>query len=112
MPTYWRKKIYNDEEREELWMQQMDKREAYVCGEKVSTKNGNNELFELRSWYRKKNRRLGYGSYHKDEDRAAWEENRRAEMFRKRITNADNAVGGKYSKGNGLNERQAAPLRV
>lgn len=77
LPTYWRNKIYTDEEREELWLQTMDKKEAYVCGEKVSTKNGNNELFELRKYYRKKNRRLGYGSYHVDMDRKEWEEKRR-----------------------------------
>lgn len=89
LPSYWRKKIYTDDEREELWLQSLDRKTAYVCGEQVSTKNGNQELFKLRDYYRKKNRRLGYGSYHKDEDRLQWEENRRAEKFMIRIINAE-----------------------
>lgn len=90
LPKYWKQKLYTDEEREELWLQFMDKKEEYVWGEKVSVKHGKNELFKLRDFYRKKNRRLGYGSYHKDEDRLAWEENRRAEKFMLRIQNAEN----------------------
>lgn len=90
LPKYWRTKIYNDEERELLWIMSMDKEKQWVCGEEISTKYGMTNLFETRNYYRKKNRRLGYGSYHKDEDRLAWEENRRAEKFKLRIQNAEN----------------------
>lgn len=88
LPKYWRTKIYNDDEREILWLMSMDKETQWVCGEKIKTTEGLENLFKTRDYYRKKNRRLGYGSYHKDEDRLQWEENRRAEKFRIRIQNA------------------------
>lgn len=89
LPKYWRNKIYTDDEREELWMNNLDKAITYVCGEKVKTTFHNEQLFKLRDHYRKKNRRLGYGSYLKDEDRLQWEEERRAEKFKLRIQNAE-----------------------
>lgn len=89
LPKYWRNKIYSDEEREELWLQGMDNETQWICGEKIDTSDGYKNLFDTRDYYRKKNRRLGYGSYHKDEDRIQWEENRRAEKFRMRIQNAN-----------------------
>lgn len=85
LPKYYRNKIYTDLQREELWMNSLDTQTTYVCGEKVHTTERNEELFKLRAYYRKKNRRLGYGSYHKDQDRLTWEENRRAEKFQLRI---------------------------
>lgn len=93
LPKYWRNKIYTDEQREQLWMNELDKQTIYICGEKVSTKYGMETTFELRSYYRKKNRRLGYGSYHKDQDRLEWEEKRRAEKFMIRITNTKQLFG-------------------
>ena len=35
MPIYWRNKIYNDQEREQLWLYRLDKNERWVCGEKI-----------------------------------------------------------------------------
>jgi len=95
LPKYWRNKIYTDLEREQLWMNNLDKQTAYVCGEQVTTKYGNEQLFELRKYYRKKNRRLGYGSYHKNEDLIQWQEKRRAEKFVLRITNAQKRTTAK-----------------
>ena len=44
MPIYWRNKIYNDEEREKLWLYKLNKQERYICaayrdweGEKFDT---------------------------------------------------------------------------
>lgn len=89
LPKYWRNKIYSDQERETLWLQSLDKQTTWVAGIRVDLKKGNKELFELRQEYRRKNRRLGYGSYHKDQDRLQWEENKRAEKFMIRIRNAE-----------------------
>lgn len=100
LPTYWRKKIYDDEEREILWRIAMDKNEAWVCGEKINIANGKDELFKLIHHYRKLNRRLGFGSYHKDEERLQWEETRRQDMFLKRIKDAEK-TNTKLSEGEG-----------
>lgn len=89
LPKYWKNKIYNDEEREQLWMATLDKNKMYVCGEEIDVRHTKDRYFETVKYYRKKNRRLGYGSYHKDEDRLEWEENRRAKKFMERITRAE-----------------------
>lgn len=89
LPKYWRTKIYNDDERELLWLMNLDKETQWVCKEKIKTDKGLDNVFKTREYYRKQNRRLGYGSYHKDQDRLQWEENRRAEKFRIRIQNAN-----------------------
>lgn len=89
LPTYWRNKIYSEEERQQLWSQALDTEIQWVGKEKIDISKGKEGLFKTREWYRKKNRRLGYGSYHKDEDRLAWEENRRAEMFQQRVMRAE-----------------------
>ena len=33
-------KIYTDKERELLWLQMLDKKERYVCGERIDISNG------------------------------------------------------------------------
>lgn len=61
MPIYWRNKIYDEKEREQLWMYMLDKNERFVGGEKVKADNeeGYNGLVE---YYRKLNKEMGYGS--------------------------------------------------
>ena len=61
MPIYWRNKIYSEEEREKLWIEKLDKEERWVCGERVSIKEGTKEYTKLVEWYRIKNKELGYG---------------------------------------------------
>lgn len=61
LPIYYRNKIYDEYEREELWLQKLDREERYVCGERVSVANGNEEVYErLREYYREKSATLGY----------------------------------------------------
>jgi len=40
LPTYYRNKIYTEEEREELWINKLDKNTRYVCGEKIDISKG------------------------------------------------------------------------
>ena len=47
LPIYWRNKIYTEKEREELWIQKLDKEERWVCGEKVSVKDGDKNYMNL-----------------------------------------------------------------
>lgn len=87
MPKYLRNKIYSEEEREELWMMQLDKGERWVCGEKVE--GGIDEENKLKEYYRAKNKRLGYGSGTVDEDRKKEEIERRIIMMRLRTGEAN-----------------------
>lgn len=62
LPIYYRNKIYDEEEREKLWLQKLDKQERFVCGEKVDISKGEDEYDKLVKYYRELNKRLGYGS--------------------------------------------------
>lgn len=80
MPTYWRNKIYTDDEREKLWLQKLDKQERWVCGEKVDISNGDTEYWKLVRWYRRINTELGYGNGDINWNRKEYEEQRRKMM--------------------------------
>lgn len=60
MPIYWRNQIYTEKEREQLWLQKLDKEERWVCGEKVSIKKDDKQYWKLVEYHRKKSKRLGY----------------------------------------------------
>lgn len=64
LPIYYRNKIYTDEERENLWIQLLEKKERYVRGEKIkinSTK-GWKEYYRALKYAQKQNERMGYGN--------------------------------------------------
>lgn len=61
LPTYWRNKIYTEEERGELWINKLDEGIRYVMGEKVNVKCNEDEYFAVLEEAREKNKRLGYG---------------------------------------------------
>lgn len=86
LPIYWRNKIYNDEEREKLWLEKLDKQMRYVGGEAVNTKDGMKEYYSLLEYYRKKNNRLGYGTGTTDWNQKKYEEERRILLQQERIT--------------------------
>lgn len=60
LPTYYRNKIYNDDEREKLWINKLDNGIIYIMGEPVKTDN-DDELYKTLEYYQNKNKRLGYG---------------------------------------------------
>lgn len=61
LPIYYRNKIYNEEEREKLWLHKLDKEERWVCGEKIDISKDEKEYYNLLGYYRILNKRLGYG---------------------------------------------------
>lgn len=77
LPIYWRNKIYNEEEREKLWLQRLDKMERWVCGEKVSIKKNYHAYDALVEWHRRINKQLGYGTDEKNWERIQYEKHRR-----------------------------------
>lgn len=76
MPIYYRNKIYTDEEKEELWLQKLDKNERWVCGEKVKA-NDERQYYEILKYHRKRNKELGYGDDEINWDRIEYEKQRR-----------------------------------
>lgn len=65
LPMYYRNKLYNEEERLNLWMNKLDEGIRYIDGVKV---DANNEklVLDLLQTKREKNNRLGYGNNEKD----------------------------------------------
>lgn len=85
LPIYWRNKIYTDEQKEELWIQQLNKQERYINGKKIDVSNKYNEYHDSLQWARKLNNELGYGSNHIDWDKIQYEENLRIIQQQTRI---------------------------
>lgn len=63
LPIYYRNKIYSEEEKEQLWLHRLDKKERYVMGIKVKVNNieGEREYYSILAEMQKINKRLGYG---------------------------------------------------
>lgn len=63
LPIYYRNKIYNEEERENLWVEKLDKEIRFVMGQKidVSTENGEKEYEAALKYNQEKYKAWGYG---------------------------------------------------
>jgi len=83
LPIYYRNKIYEEEEREQLWLEKLDKQERYVLGKKIKVRNEKEEEYYYKALEeaRIKNKRLGYG-----DDSINWER-KRYENERRRLNN-------------------------
>ncbi len=77
LPQYFRQKLYDDDEREELWMQKLDEQRRFVLGVEVdvSTEEGEEDYVKLRAAARMKNKRYGYGSGSVDWDKRRYKSN-------------------------------------
>lgn len=85
LPIYWRNKIYNEEEREKLWIQKLDKETRWVMGEKVDISEGEEQFKILTEYYRNLNKQWGYQDGYKNYDKEQEERKRRAIMQETRI---------------------------
>lgn len=81
LPLYYRNKLFDDEEREKLWMEMLDKEVRYVRGEKVDISQGEEEYYKLREYHRRVNEQLGYGNDEKSDDEQLYR--KRREQLRK-----------------------------
>ena len=62
LPVYYRNKIYNEDERERLWLNKLDEEVRYVDGVKINISDNDEEYLQVREEARAKNLRLGYGT--------------------------------------------------
>lgn len=88
LPIYWRNKIYTEEQKEQLWLQKLDKQERWVMGQKISTKDGDQNYEKALKWAQEKNTRLGYDSPNITWERAQYEQQRRNLKQAERIAKA------------------------
>ena len=86
LPIYYRNKIYSDEEKEELWLRKLDENKRYVGGEEIDA-DDDETYYKLLEFYRKKNRKLGFGSP-LDWDSRQYEFMRRKLLHKRRMDRA------------------------
>ena len=82
LPVYYRNKIYTEEEREQLWIEKLDKNERWVDGIKAKDET---EYYLLLQTARDKNIRLGYGENNDNWQRKEYERQRRKMNMEKRL---------------------------
>ena len=82
LPVYYRNKIYTEEEREQLWIEKLDKNERWVDGIKAKDET---EYYLLLQTARDKNIRLGYGENKDNWQRKEYEQQRRKMNMEKRL---------------------------
>jgi len=90
LPIYYRNQIYTEEEKEKLWLKKLDEEIRYVGGEKIDISKGEEEYYKTLEYYRKKNKRLGYGDDQKNWEQKRYENERRNIKTLTRIKNAKN----------------------
>lgn len=84
LPRYYRDKIYNDDEKELLWLEKLDKNVRYVLGKKIDVSKSTEEYEKAVKMARLKNDELGYGGKF-DYDQMEYEKQRRVMLTNKRI---------------------------
>jgi hypothetical protein len=82
---YWRNKLFNEEERERLWIEKLDKGIRYVGNKKFKNSDIKGILNEIRE-QQKLNTELGYGNSKKDWIEYEYEQQARSLMQLKRIS--------------------------
>lgn len=89
LPIYWRNKIYTEEQRENLWLQKLDKQTRFVMGEKIDISKSEEQYYKILRFYQERNKQLGYANGQKDWSRAKYEEERAEMMRQTRIKKAN-----------------------
>jgi len=90
LPIYYRNKVYNEKEREKLWIEKLDKNERYVMGIKIDMNriNADKEYIQLRNEARIISKKAGYGkpTTWKEQE---YEHNRRLMIQKERLRITD-----------------------
>ena len=68
LPDYYRNHIYNEEQKEKMWIEKLNKNEIYVLGQKVNIKNGLDDFRNVLTEARAINKSMGYGDAEIDYD--------------------------------------------
>lgn len=60
MPTYWRNKIYSEEQRQQLWLMKLDKNERWVLGQRINVAYSDKYYKAALKSAQRLNEKLGY----------------------------------------------------
>lgn len=85
LPTYFRNKRYSEEEREQLWLNTLDKQERWVLGQRINISQGDNKYYQALKEAQQKNKRLGYGNDEKNWERKNYENQLRQMKINERL---------------------------
>jgi hypothetical protein len=90
LPIYYRNKIYNDDEKEKLWLKKLDEQIRYVNGIKIDISKTEENYYKALKEARQKNKRLGFGNDEKNWNLKRYENERRNLQTLTRIQRANN----------------------
>lgn len=85
LPTYYRNKLYTDQQREQLWINLLDKQVRYVNGIKIDISKGEENYYKTLHYYQKQNEKMGYGNGTKNWQQEQYEHERRILIYKKRL---------------------------
>jgi len=97
LPIYYRNKIYQEEEKEKLWIDKLNKNVRYVLGQKIDISKGDKEYEKALKYAQIKNKRLGYGDNSKNWELKRYQNERRNMKTLERIKNVGSKPQG-YNK--------------
>lgn len=86
LPIYWRNKAYTDHEREQLWINKLNKQERFVNGLKIDISKGEQEYWEAVKYARRTSTELGYSDPRIDYDQKEYEHKLREIKQLQRLT--------------------------
>ena len=87
LPTYYRNKIYNDEEKEKLWLLNLDKEQRFIDGIKIDISDEENNYYRILEKAREKNTIDGYGDNRINWKQVEYENARRILKHKEKINN-------------------------
>lgn len=87
LPIYYRNNLYTEEERENLWIQKLNKEERWVLGEKISIKDekGEKNYYLALENAQRINKTLKYGTDEANWEKKAYETERRKLIYKEII---------------------------
>lgn len=89
LPTYYKNKLYTDDEKEKIWIEYMDKNEKYIRGIKLNADDDTN-IQKVLQHYRAENEQLGFGTKTKNSKIKYEEERIREQKLIQRIKRHEN----------------------
>ncbi|AXH75615.1 MAG: replication initiator protein [Microviridae sp.] len=115
LPKYYRNKIYTDEEKEQLWINLLDKKTRYVDGIKIDVSETDEHYWSLLKTKQRENQVLGYGSDKKDWDRVKYERDlrnlKKLHRIAKEMKNTPDKPGERPKKARKAGQSPANPTK-
>jgi len=90
LPTYYRNKIYTEEQKEKLWLEKLDKNTRWINGRKIDISKGEQDYFAYLKIAQAKSKRLGYGTGELTWEEKQYQNERRNFKIQQRLNNKKN----------------------